>query len=101
MEEALCLQALVLIVDFKHLDICWRDKAAGCIQSRRFLEYTGGKFLTQVIEEPMIGDGLLKPDTHKQERTPKDWGQPLLQDHEMQNSGSQEKEARQKAVSQP
>ena len=35
---ASCSQALVLMGDFNHPDICWRDNTAGHKQSRRFLE---------------------------------------------------------------
>lgn len=40
-------------------------------------------FLTHMVEEPMRGDGLLKPHTYNQGRTHKDQGQPLLQDPKM------------------
>ncbi|GAB0206162.1 hypothetical protein GRJ2_003081800 [Grus japonensis] len=45
-------QALVLMGDFSHPDICWRDNTAGHKQSRRFLECIDDNFLLQVIEEP-------------------------------------------------
>ncbi|GAB0202565.1 hypothetical protein GRJ2_002722100 [Grus japonensis] len=48
---ASCSQALVLMGDFNHPDICWRDNAAGHKQSRRFLECVDDNFLLQVIEE--------------------------------------------------
>lgn len=38
-----------------HPDICCRDKAAKCMQSRRFLEYIDGKFLTHMVKEPVRG----------------------------------------------
>jgi len=46
-------QALVLIRDFNHPNIFWRDKIAGHKQSRRFLDSADDNFLLQVIEEPM------------------------------------------------
>lgn len=45
--------------DFKHPDICWRDKTPGHKQSRKFLECTDESFLLQVIGEPMRRGGLL------------------------------------------
>ncbi|GAB0179153.1 hypothetical protein GRJ2_000380600 [Grus japonensis] len=45
-------QALVLMGDFNHHNICWRDNTAGPKQSRRFLECVDDNFLLQVIEEP-------------------------------------------------
>ncbi|GAB0204921.1 mitochondrial enolase superfamily member 1 [Grus japonensis] len=45
-------QALILMGDFNHPNICWRDNTARHKQSRRFLECIGDKFLLQVIEEP-------------------------------------------------
>lgn len=44
------MQALVLLGNFNHHDICWRDNIAGCKQSRRFLE-SSDNLLTQVVEE--------------------------------------------------
>ncbi|KAK4806898.1 hypothetical protein QYF61_012619 [Mycteria americana] len=66
-DEALCKQigaashsqALVLMGDFKHPDICWRNNTAGHKKSRRFLEGIDNNFLTQVIEEPMRRGALL------------------------------------------
>ncbi|KAM9590815.1 uncharacterized protein ACIBXB_005869 [Morphnus guianensis] len=45
-------QALGLMGNFNHPDICWRDNTAGHKQSRRFLECVDDNFLLQVIEEP-------------------------------------------------
>jgi len=39
------LKAQVLVGDFNHPDICWRDNIAGHKQSRRFPECIGDKFL--------------------------------------------------------
>ncbi|KAM9591189.1 uncharacterized protein ACIBXB_006085 isoform 1-T2 [Morphnus guianensis] len=52
-------QALVLMGDFKHPNICWRDNMAGHKQSRRFLECVDDNFLLQVIEEPMRRGAML------------------------------------------
>ena len=46
---ASCSQAPVLMGEFKHPNICWRDNTAGHKQSRRFLECIDN-FLLQVIE---------------------------------------------------
>ncbi|KAF1424440.1 hypothetical protein FQV24_0004339, partial [Spheniscus mendiculus] len=44
-------QALVLMGDFNHPDICWRDNTAGHKQSGRFLEC--------VVEEPTRRGAML------------------------------------------
>ncbi|GAB0185519.1 hypothetical protein GRJ2_001017200 [Grus japonensis] len=48
---ASCSQALVLMGDSNHPDICWRDNAAERKQSRKFLECVDDNFFLQVIEE--------------------------------------------------
>ncbi|GAB0176444.1 hypothetical protein GRJ2_000109600 [Grus japonensis] len=53
------LQALVLMGDFNHPDICWRDNAAERKQSRKFLECVDDNFLLQVIEEPTRRGAML------------------------------------------
>ena len=45
-------QALVLMGDFNHPDICWDSGMAGGRQSRRFLESVQDNFLVQVIGGP-------------------------------------------------
>jgi len=50
--EASRSKALVLMGDFNHPDICWRDNTAGHRQSRRFLECVDDNFLFQGIAEP-------------------------------------------------
>ena len=40
-----CSQALVLMGDFNHLDICWDTSMVGGRQSRRFLESVEDNFL--------------------------------------------------------
>ncbi|GAB0204032.1 polycomb group RING finger protein 3-like [Grus japonensis] len=52
-------QALVLMGDFNHPDICWRDNAAERKQSRRFLECVDDNFLLQVTEEPTRRGAML------------------------------------------
>ncbi|GAB0208651.1 hypothetical protein GRJ2_003330800 [Grus japonensis] len=52
-------QALVLMGDFNHPDICWRGNAAEHKQSRKFLECTDDNFLLQVIEEPTRRGAML------------------------------------------
>ncbi|GAB0186348.1 mitochondrial enolase superfamily member 1 [Grus japonensis] len=52
-------QALVLMGDFSHPDICWRDNAAERKQSRKFLECVHDNFLLQVIEEPTRRGAML------------------------------------------
>ncbi|GAB0188870.1 hypothetical protein GRJ2_001352300 [Grus japonensis] len=56
---ALRSQVLVLMGDFNHPDICWRDNAAELKQSRKFLEYVDSNFLLQVIEEPTRRGAML------------------------------------------
>ncbi|GAB0183467.1 hypothetical protein GRJ2_000812000 [Grus japonensis] len=59
-DEALCRQigaashsqALVLMGDFNHPNICWKDNAAERKQSRKFLECVDDSFFRQVMEEP-------------------------------------------------
>ncbi|CAM2112663.1 unnamed protein product [Caretta caretta] len=52
-------QALVLMGDFNHPDICWESNIAVHRQSRKFLESVGDNFLVQVLEEPTRGRALL------------------------------------------
>ncbi|GAB0199287.1 mitochondrial enolase superfamily member 1 [Grus japonensis] len=52
-------QALVLMGDFNHAVICWRDNAAERKQSRKFLECVDDSFLLQVREEPMRRGAML------------------------------------------
>ncbi|GAB0205871.1 hypothetical protein GRJ2_003052700 [Grus japonensis] len=56
---ASCSQALVLMGDFNHPDICWRDNTAERKQSRKFLECVDDNFLLQVIEEPTRRGAML------------------------------------------
>jgi len=52
-------QALVLMEDFNHPNICWEDHTARHVKSRRFLQSIDDNFLMQVVEEPMRRDVLL------------------------------------------
>ncbi|GAB0177486.1 hypothetical protein GRJ2_000213900 [Grus japonensis] len=59
LEVASRSQALVLMGDFNHPDICWKDNTARHTQSRRFLQSIDDNFLTQVVEKPMRRGVLL------------------------------------------
>ncbi|GAB0209507.1 mitochondrial enolase superfamily member 1 [Grus japonensis] len=52
LEVASQSQALVLMGDFHHPDICWKGNTARYVQSRRFLQSIDDNFLTQLVEEP-------------------------------------------------
>ncbi|KAM7160392.1 uncharacterized protein RBU57_010555 [Macrochelys suwanniensis] len=52
-------QALVLMGDFNHPDICWESNTAVHRQSRKILASVGDNFLVQVLEEPTRGRALL------------------------------------------
>ena len=52
-------QALVLMGDFNHPDICWRDDTTGHKQSRRCLECVDDSFLLQVIGQPTRRGAML------------------------------------------
>ncbi|KAK4828983.1 hypothetical protein QYF61_001639 [Mycteria americana] len=59
LQEASHLQALVLLGDFNHFDICWKSSMASCRQYGRLLECFKDNFLTQVIDTPTRGDAIL------------------------------------------
>ncbi|KAM6103455.1 uncharacterized protein LJ206_014212 [Theristicus caerulescens] len=59
LQEASHSQALVLLGDFNHPDICWESNTAGGRQSRRLLECMEDNFLSQVTDSPTIGDAIL------------------------------------------
>ncbi|GAB0203436.1 hypothetical protein GRJ2_002809200 [Grus japonensis] len=59
LQEASCSQALILLGDFNHPDICWKSSTASCRQSRRLLECIEDNFLSQVIDSPTRGDAIL------------------------------------------
>jgi len=52
-------QALVVMGDFNHPDICWEDHTARHTHSRSFLQNTDDNFLMQVVEEPTRKGTLL------------------------------------------
>jgi len=58
-QEASCSQALILLRDFNHLDICWKSSTLNCKQSRKLLECIEDNFLVQVIESLTRGEALL------------------------------------------
>ncbi|PKU42484.1 rna-directed dna polymerase from mobile element jockey-like [Limosa lapponica baueri] len=59
LQVALQSQALVLVGDFNHPDICWKGYTARNTQSRRFLQCIDDNFLTQLVEEPTRREALL------------------------------------------
>ncbi|GAB0204934.1 mitochondrial enolase superfamily member 1 [Grus japonensis] len=50
---------MVLMGDFNHPNISWRDNTAGHKQSRKFLECVNDNFLLQVTEEPTRRGAML------------------------------------------
>ncbi|OPJ73509.1 hypothetical protein AV530_005845 [Patagioenas fasciata monilis] len=59
LQETSCSEALVLLRDFNHLDICWKSSMTSWKQSRRLLECIENSFLSQVIDHPNKGDAML------------------------------------------
>ncbi|GAB0190086.1 ras GTPase-activating protein 1-like [Grus japonensis] len=59
LQEASYSQALILLGEFSHPDICWKSSMVSCRQSRRLLECIEVNFLSQVIDSPTRGDALL------------------------------------------
>ena len=59
MRETSCSWALVLVGDFNHPDICWKDHTASCKRSRRLVESIDDNFLVQVLDRPTSGEALL------------------------------------------
>ncbi|PKU39572.1 dtw domain-containing protein 2 [Limosa lapponica baueri] len=53
------LHTLVLVGDFNHPDICWKDNTEGHKKSRKFLECVDDNFHLQMIEEPMRKGAML------------------------------------------
>lgn len=45
LREASCSQALILMRDFNHPDMCWKDHMVSCKRSRRLLESIDDNFL--------------------------------------------------------
>ena len=50
---------MVLIGDFNHSVICWRDNTAGHQKPKIFLKSTGYIFLFQVVQEPTRKGAIL------------------------------------------
>ncbi|PKU36949.1 tbc1 domain family member 4-like [Limosa lapponica baueri] len=59
LQDALCSQALILLGDFSHPDICWESSIVSCKQSRRVLECIEDNFLSQVVDSPTRRDAIL------------------------------------------
>ncbi|GAB0184184.1 hypothetical protein GRJ2_000884000 [Grus japonensis] len=59
LEAASRLQALALMGDFNHPDICWKSNTAKRARSSRFLQGIDDNFLTQLVEEPTWREVLL------------------------------------------
>lgn len=47
LQEALRLQALILVENFNHPQICWENNMVSCKQSRRLLKSIDGDFLAK------------------------------------------------------
>ena len=52
-------QNMVLMGDFNHPDICWRDNIAGHQRLKKFLERVDGNLLFQIVQEPMRRGAIL------------------------------------------
>jgi len=50
---------MVLMADFNHRDISWRDNTTGHQKSKRFLKCVDGNFLFQVVQELMRKGAML------------------------------------------
>ena len=59
LQEVSRSQALVLMEDFNHPDICWDSGTVGGRQSSKFLEPVEDKFLVQVLGGLIQGEALL------------------------------------------
>ncbi|PKU34424.1 nedd4-binding protein 2-like 2 [Limosa lapponica baueri] len=59
LQEASHSQALFLLGDFNHPDICWKSSMVNCRQSRRLLECMEDNFLSQVIDSLTRGNVIL------------------------------------------
>ena len=59
LQEALCSQALILLGEFSHPNICWKSITTSFIQSRKLLESLEDNFLSQVIDSPTRGGVIL------------------------------------------
>lgn len=59
LQEASHSQALLLVGDFNHMDVCWKSNISVCKQSRRLLKYIEDNFLIQVLDTPSSDEELL------------------------------------------
>ncbi|KAK4826957.1 hypothetical protein QYF61_012806 [Mycteria americana] len=59
LQEASRSQALILIGDFNHPDICWKSDTVNCNQCRKLMECVEDNVLVQVMESPTRGEALL------------------------------------------
>jgi len=59
LQEALCSQAFVLLGDFNHPNICWKNSTVSGRQPRRFLECIEDNSFSQVIDTSTRGDAIL------------------------------------------
>jgi len=57
--EALSLEALILMGDSNHSDVCWESNIMGYKQARRLLESTEDNSPVQVLDKPTRGEVLL------------------------------------------
>lgn len=53
------MQALILLGDINHPDICWKISMESCRQSRMLLEYIKDNFLSQLIDSPTKREAVL------------------------------------------
>ncbi|PKU36007.1 nedd4-binding protein 2-like 2 [Limosa lapponica baueri] len=58
-QEASRLKALILLGDFNHPNISWKNNTASCRQSRWLLECLNDNFLRQKIDSPTQGNVIL------------------------------------------
>lgn len=59
LQETSCSQSLILLEDFRHLDVCWESHITGSKQFRRLLESIEDIFLIQVLDKLTRGEELL------------------------------------------
>jgi len=68
LQEASHSQALILLGDFSHPNICWKSRTVSCRQSRRLLECIEDYFLSQATDSTTRRDAILDLlDTNKSE----------------------------------
>jgi len=58
LQEASRSQALNLLGNFDHINICWKSNAVICRQSRRLLECIEENFLSWIIDSPIRGNAI-------------------------------------------